>query len=126
MTDLTIDRGTGDLQIQNGDLVLIPTIQELVRQQVQITLSTFRGEWSYNTEFGVPYVANENNPIQIFSKTSKNIFDLRMREAIQSTEGVVGIDSYSSVRDPRSQLITVTFTATTNSGNISDSIEINI
>ncbi len=126
MTDLLLDQLTGDLAIINGDLVLIATTEQLVRQQVEITLRTFRGEWKYNINFGPPYVANANNPIQILGKTQKNIFDLHMREAILSVEGVTSLDSYSSSVNFTSQIASVVFRASTSSGPIAETIEVTI
>lgn len=125
MTDLMLN-SNGDLSIVDGDLVLIPTVQQLVRQQVEITLRTFRGEWAYNTEFGVPYVENEENRIEILGKTPKAIFDIYMREGILSVEGVTSIDEYSSSRDFPSQVMTVQFRASTSSGPITESIAVEI
>lgn len=125
MTDILLD-SSGDISIVNGDVVLIPTIQQLVRQQVQITLRTFRGEWPYNTDFGVPYVSNQYNTTQILGKYPKTLFDLHIREAIVSVENVLDILEYSSTLDLPSQIISVRFKATTPTGTISDFFSVNI
>jgi len=125
MTDLLLNT-SGDLSIVGGDLVLTTTLEQRIRQQVQITLRTFRGEWKYNTKFGPPYVSNENNPIQILGKVRKNILDLHMREAILSVGGVIAITEYSSVLDFPSQIVTLEFRAAIESGEITDTIEFSI
>lgn len=45
----------GDVIISNGKFTLLDTIQEAVRQRLQIVLNTFQGEWFLNTTFGIPY-----------------------------------------------------------------------
>lgn len=45
----------GDIMIRGGKFTLLDTIQEAVRQRLQITLNTFQGEWFLNTQFGIPY-----------------------------------------------------------------------
>lgn len=125
MADLLLDVN-GDLSISNGDLQITPDIQNLVKQSLIITLKTFRGEWKYNINYGVPYVSNENNPIQILGKVKKNIFDLHIKEAIVSVPGIISLDSYTSDIDFPRQRITVNFKATTSFGSIEDSLQLEI
>ncbi len=126
MSDFLLDKTTGDISIVDEDLVLIATVEDLVRQQVLITLRAFRGEWKFNINYGVPYVSNDNNPDQILGKVNKATFDLAIREAILSVDGISGIQSYNSALDFTSQIMSVTFVATTNSGAPTEEIILEI
>lgn len=83
--DLAMNVQTGDLVVQNGDLMIVNN-GERVAQQVLITLREWLGEWFLKTSDGVPYLEyilvknpNEAHVRQILS------------EAIQSVEGVKGV-----------------------------------
>lgn len=54
MNDLAIDPITSDLVVSGFDLSVIQGADR-VRQQLDIKLKLFRGEWFLDTEFGTPY-----------------------------------------------------------------------
>lgn len=56
MIDFALD-DSGDLAIVNNDLVMIDGA-ERVRQQLQIKLRLWAGEWFMDTEFGTPYLSD--------------------------------------------------------------------
>lgn len=116
--DLYIDPETNDLAIENNTIRLTQTLQESSRQQCSISLRTFRGEWVYNTEAGIPYLANDNNPIQLLGKVNKGVIDAYIKEDILARENITKIVSYSSSLDPVTREYTVSFTAQTNAGEI--------
>jgi hypothetical protein len=118
LVDLYVSPTTGDLDLTNNQMRLTANIEECVRQKVEITLKAYRGEWAYNIEFGVPYLENDNNPIQLLGKTSKVFFDTTIRAAIESVEGIVQILTYNSVITQPQGLISITFQATTESGEV--------
>lgn len=83
--DLAMNVQTGDLVVQNGDLMIVNN-GERVAQQVLITLREWLGEWFLNTSDGVPYLEyilvknpNENHIRQILT------------EAIESVDGVTKV-----------------------------------
>ena len=45
----------GDILIQDGKFVLLKTIQEAVKQRLQVVFKTYQGEWFLNTTYGMPY-----------------------------------------------------------------------
>lgn len=48
--------GTNDIEFdESGDFRWTLTKKESITQQVKILLSTWLGEWSFNTDFGMPY-----------------------------------------------------------------------
>lgn len=52
MFDLYINPATGDLDYQNGSLSLVRDTNKRVRQELEVTLRAFKGEWFNNTQFG--------------------------------------------------------------------------
>lgn len=52
MFDLYINPTTGDLDYQNGSLSLVRDTNRRVRQELEVTLRAFKGEWFNNTQFG--------------------------------------------------------------------------
>lgn len=126
MRDLLLDPVTGDLMLVDGELVLTRTPEELIRQQLQVTLRTYRGEWKYDINQGVPWTSNENNPTQILGKTPKHIFDLKIRESILSVRAVRSIKSYQSEVNTATQIATIAFTVDTSAGLITETVELKI
>ena len=97
---------------------LLPTKQESTRQKVSITLKTFRGEWLFNINAGVPYLANDNNDVQLLDKGQKSLLDLEIKQAILSTEGVVSLQSFTSVFSDSERAVDVSFSAVTEEGGL--------
>ena len=108
----------GDIDITNNTMTLTQNIETSSRQQILITLRTYLGEWVYNISAGIPYLANDNNPIQLLGKSSQSLVDFYLRQAILERENVTEILAYSSNFDKRSRVSTVSFEALTNSGEV--------
>lgn len=105
--DIAMNVNTGDLVIQNGDLVLIDHA-ERVAQQVLITLREWLGEWFLDTRDGVPYLEyilvknpNENHIRQILT------------EKISSVEGVSSVKSMTLAMNNFSRTLAVEYEAET-------------
>lgn len=125
MSDFYLNPLTGDLDITGGRMSITKQVEELARQKLHITLKTFKGEYFANRLFGIPYLANDNNPVQLLEKNTKDLLDLEIKSAILDTEGVTEILSYSSnLASDRS--LTVNFTALTESGEEIEVEELNI
>ena len=118
MQDIYLNPLTHDLDLQEEQMRYITVQDEATRQRLAINLSTFKGEWRYNIIFGVPYLKNENNPIELLGKSPKALLDLEVRSVILGTEGVTGLVSYSSVEDKGTRGVTITFSATTTNESI--------
>lgn len=108
--DLAENIATGDLLLQNNDLIIIDNA-ERVAQQILITLRFWFGEWFLDTTQGVPYLEyilvknpNENHIRQILT------------ESILSVEGVDTVDNMELDFDVRNRKMAVTYTATTDYG----------
>ncbi len=110
----------GDLQVENGQLVLIgadtATIVEAVAQDIRSALQMFKGEWFLNPSEGVPYFEN------IFIKapdldTIKAIF----RNVITSRNHVSALPKIEVSLDKRTRFATVDFVAIVSNGETLDS-----
>ena len=52
--DLLLD-DSGDLEFTNNDFVAVSTIEDSFKQRIGLRLRTNRGEWKFDTTYGVPY-----------------------------------------------------------------------
>ncbi len=52
--DLLVDEATGDLDTTGNDFNFVENTQQSLRQRIELRLSTWKGEWGFNTEFGLP------------------------------------------------------------------------
>jgi hypothetical protein len=118
MTDIFLNPLTNDIDLVNNEMRLTTTVQELTRQRVQIWLGIFKGEWFANVLAGIPYLANDNNPVQLLGVTSKDTFDLAIKTGITTRSGIVELLSYSSTLDKASRQISISFEASTDTGEI--------
>ena len=82
----------GDLLFEDGKFTLLTTIQEAVRQRVQIRLQTFLGEYFLDTSVGLPYRQ------QIFNKglSKVEVDALFIREINKDTDVIQVIDFSST------------------------------
>lgn len=109
--DFKLDEN-GDLLIESGLLFLHDREDELTQQKVAIVLRTYRGEWFVDLSEGVPYFQEI-----LVGKNNKDLADVIIRSAIQNTEGVEDVLSFSSTLNSSGQYI-VSFRATTTDGEI--------
>lgn len=126
--DIFLNPQENDLQITNGQINLTETQEEFTRQSTSIYLSGFRGEYFADINAFLPWLANDNNPIQLLGKTDKRLIDTFIKQGILGREGIVRIDSYSSFVDKPTRKMTVSFTATTESGSpiVVENIELEV
>lgn len=111
MIDLKID-STGDLVIENGDLVLVDESEE-VAQSMTIRYRTWQTEWILDVSIGVPYLD------KIFSTgISQQEKDTILKTVALSTPGVKDLIKYDYDRDEDTGDVTVTIEATTDDGDI--------
>ncbi len=110
MYDLAENIATGDLILQDNDLMIIDNA-ERVAQQILITLRFWYGEWFLDTTQGVPY-------LEYVLVKNPNINHVRqiLTEAILSVEGVQTIDDMTLDFDQKNRRLYVEYTATTDYG----------
>lgn len=83
-----------DIVWRNGPLRKEETTQsrvDVVAQRLLILLSTFRGEWFLDTEYGIPYFQSI-----LGMKTSKSAVDLIFQKAILAENGVRELTFFES------------------------------
>lgn len=87
---------SGDIDIDSsGKIQLLNTVQEDVRQRLDIQHNTWQGEWFLDTSFGVPYRQ------QILGKgLSKDEIDALYVSIINADEDVINIKSFFSRYNP--------------------------
>lgn len=92
--DIKLNEVSHDCIWENGPLTdagITHPYTENVSQRLKILLLSFKGEWFYDTQYGVPYYQSI-----LGKKTSKAAVDLIIQTAILSEPGVKQIVSFSS------------------------------
>lgn len=110
---LVLNQSSGnykDLDIQDGDLVMIDGLTE-IQQNVLQRLSVFFGEWFMDTTIGIPYF----NEILIKNPDQSKV-DALFSNTISKTPGVIGLLSYSFTPDFINRTLNVSFSAQTTQG----------
>jgi len=103
MSDLKLDRVTGDLVFENGDLVLTQG-QDALEQRILLSLMFFLGDAFESPAEGIPYfdrVLVKNPPIPALT----TIF----RRAILLVDGVDEIERFQLNYDPQQRSIRIDF-----------------
>lgn len=105
--------------IKNGDFVFIRG-KEGIAQNIATALALAEDEWWLNPDAGVPLFSE----ILVKNPRPERI-RARLEAIISSVPGVVSVDM-SMVFDDSSRVLTVTFTAYTEAGQITDSLILNM
>jgi hypothetical protein len=106
MIDLALNSDY-DLDTSGLDLKLIGSAEQ-VRQQLQIKLKLWRGEWFLDTEFGTPYLQ------QILGKQLTLSGALAaVRKSIMEVDGVRSIIDFNYSFSNTTRTLSLTFTADT-------------
>lgn len=119
--DLYIDPASNDLSLSDSGAARLTALEEeLVRQRLWISLSTYRGEWFANINFGVPYLDRDSSGegLSILGGKNLNLLDFELQRSILDTTGVVQLLGYASGFDRRQREVTVSFSVETISGEI--------
>lgn len=126
MSDIYLNPSTGDVLVENGEIRLCETLQEITPQKVYITLSVNKGSWKFNIDFGPAWLKNANNNVQLLGGKPKGIVDAAIKQAILSVDGVLGVTSFESTVDNNTRALNVNFTFLTAEGEISSNATVNI
>jgi hypothetical protein len=118
--DLLMDiDNTRDLVFANGACPVTQFPVQTVAQRLFIRLRTFKGEWFYNTTYGIPYFQ------RVFTKTTKSAVDAIFQDQILSETGVKRITEFTSNLNSANRRYTLSFRVLTTSGQESETITIN-
>lgn len=102
LRELALDPVTGDLLVQNGQLVFV-TGAAAVAQRVGARLKTLLGEWTFDTQLGTPWL-QEIMDGQASAALVHSIISRRIRE----TEGVAAIETLNVAIDRTNRIVTIT------------------
>jgi hypothetical protein len=116
MADFLLD-STHDLDLSTNDIQIV-TGDSAIKQHLKIRLQFFLGEWFLNVNIGIPYWT------EIFIKNPKLIvIQSFFRRAILTTPGVASVDKLDLVFASSTRLLTISFTAVTDGGELNFSEE---
>ena len=110
--DLALSRGTHDLQLVNGDFLVIDN-KERIAQQLRVTLWEWLGEWFLDARDGVPY----REYILVKNPNMKHIRQV-LSDNIAKIEGVNRIEELNLNFDPKNRTLIVDFSIDTDDGQI--------
>lgn len=118
--DLTIDRTTGDLVLTAGDLTLVLDVAAIA-QEVNIRLRFLLGEWFLDTTAGVPY-------LQTVLVKTPNLAAVRtvLRDEILECAGVKSLTRLDLDFEKSTRELTVTWSATTDLGELIPAQEVTL
>lgn len=112
MQDLEISSNTNDLVFTGYDLNLVSEIDR-IRQQLQIRLQFFKGEWFLNQNFGIPYFES------IFiKKTDTPLIESILKSQIKAIAGVSEILSFELDFIPSTRKMDLDFVVNTIYGQL--------
>lgn len=110
MTDLLIG-SENDLVIYNGDLVLIDTLEVLIRQRIVNQLRTFTGTLFFDQDYGIDQTL-------MFQRGTQELLDQDIKDIVGNTEGVVSLVSFESKVDSVTRVYSCSFEYLIESGEI--------
>lgn len=99
-----------DLRLVDGQIVLV-TKREAIRQDLQIRLRWFKGEWFLDFRLGVPWFQD-----LLGQPVTDELVERVLRRVILTTPGVVAITRFILTRDNAEREATIDFTVSTTEG----------
>jgi hypothetical protein len=111
MNDLMLG-GDGDLLVSGLDLSIIKGADR-VRQNIQIKLKLWTGEWFLDTEFGTPYLESI-----LGKQISLNAAIAALKQSILAVNDVNAITDFTYNFSRQTRAININFTASTPFGLI--------
>lgn len=115
--DFKINLDTGELVIENGDLVLVSGVQA-IKQSLAIRLRFFLGEWFLDNTAGVDWFS------VLGKKFSPEQPAAIARKALLETPGVAAITSLETVFDGRARSLEVQWSVTTDYGQLTGTTKV--
>jgi hypothetical protein len=118
MSDLQLNSSTWDLEIQNGDFVLIED-KEALQQFLKQRLQTFLGEWFLDSSKGVPYFEEI-----LVKRPQFEAVDSIFKTQILQTPGIINLESFEFDYDGPTRALSLSFRAQSIEGVIDFNEEI--
>ena len=116
--DLKIDTSTGDVAIENGELVLLDG-SEAIAQHLRVRLQFFLGEWFLDRRIGVPYYQK-----LLGQKPNTTTVKALMRQVIAATPGIETINDLTVDYDGATRVLSISFRSETSEGPLDFSEEL--
>ena len=88
MSDITLT-GDNDLYINNGQIYLLETQEELTRQKLLNKLRSFTNTLFTNVNYGI-------RDSLVFERDTQSLLDQDIKSLIQNTRGIVELKEYTS------------------------------
>jgi len=104
--DIKLNSELNDLEIVNGDFVLVDGIESIV-QGLRVRLATIYGEWYLNNKIGVIVFSDKPDPDDL---------DEAIKEEVVKEDGVETIINYNSDFDAKKRVLNVDFEVNTTYG----------
>src|SRR4030042_1762516 len=115
--DLKLDETTGDIVVENGDIVLIEDL-DVVAQHIRVRLRTILGEWYLDTSKGVDWFG------VIFSKESpRGMAEATLRAAVETDDHVRELAKFAATFDGTTRNLAIELEASTDFGTVSMLVE---
>lgn len=112
MFDFYISPDTGDLVFEDGDFRMTQTKGESLRQRIYITLNCWRGDWFWDTTFGVPY----RESILGKPRTKDEVDAIFLSQITQYADEYESLDEFTTTYDRRQRTFDVIFRITVGDG----------
>lgn len=106
----------GDLVVTAGDLVCVSGAEAIV-QAVRSRLQFFKGEWFLDLDAGLPYYQSI-----LVKNPNVNVLQGTFRDEIAETPGIDSVDSLTLLFDRAARTLSVTYTASTDVGQIGETV----
>lgn len=123
------DLKLGDYDTYTNDLLIDPTTLDLIWatgvdyivQKIKVRLLLIRAEWYLDQTLGLPWFTD------ILTKNPNMAYvDALIKTQIATTPGVVGLISYSSELDAATRVMSVTFEARIDTGEVAGPVTITV
>lgn len=113
----------GDIYKESGKIALLSTVQEYVRQKLQIKFRTFQTEWFLDQAFGMPYLSNYTGGATILNKgMDKADIDALFVFEIRQEPEVIKLQYFNSNYNAYTRLYDTTFEVVTRDGLLRSSV----
>ena len=114
--DIKIDPVTGDIIIQDGDVVTIRD-EDVIIQNVSVTLLTFSGgdDWPFDPTLGAPWFRDKQTGRVILGNNQVRDVESILKAVISGVDGVDELVQFGLDYDPK-RLLTVEFKIRTEFG----------
>jgi hypothetical protein len=108
----------GDIARVDGNILLLTTYQEAVKQRLQIKLRTFKGEWWLDTSYGIPYHDTGDGRSIIGKGYTKADVDSLYLTEIKQDPDVIAIDYFNSTYNGYTRQYDLNFEVKAREGNL--------